>query len=136
VITPETITEFRRQVVSAKDIGTAVDFFFDRLVADPSFLKRGHPVPEVPNTIQEIVGNVARAIFNRDCLAISFQLVNVPEYQFIHGHLLINGCQAMLVWLPDAQVGILTVAKSLKPGGTVFARLSVCPAVTGSRKPN
>ncbi len=136
MIKPETIATLKRKLVSARDISEPMSFFLKHFAFDPEFRSLGHQRKKIPADLEAAVGQVAGAVLQEERLSMQWTLVEVPELQFLHGFLIINGCQATLIWLSDAECGILAINKSLTTGETVFARLSVMPAVSEDHKPN
>jgi hypothetical protein len=132
LINSETVATLKRKLMSARDIAEPMSFFLKHFACDPEFRSLGRQRKKIPADLEAAVGQVAGAILQTDRLSMQWTLVEVSEYQFVHGFLLINGCQGTLIWLSDAECGILAINKSTTTGETVFARVSLVP----EHKPN
>lgn len=116
----------RLKIATGTNFMEVFEYFFDHFGEDPAFLGAGELVePKETNLLTQLLAHIGSAIFKTDKIVMKdTRLIRVPEYQFIHGGFIMNGCMANVIYCEDLQKGILVVHRPKINPPTHFARFS------------
>lgn len=125
-ITSEQVSELKRRLATAKEIASVMEFFFDEFTSRPEFLAAGIPRP-VPEVVAETVDFAVTHALKQSNSVLAFSTVELPEFQLLHGTVVVNGKLGVLLWASDIQTGILSLPAEIDSPETCYMRLSVFP---------
>ena len=112
----------RTKIVTAKDFSEVFDYFFDNFGENPEFMDVSEPV--IDDLLIKVLESIGRSLFKTENVRFeNLLLLRVPEYNFIHGGMVINGAPATVLYCDDSKVGIFLAHTKLDPP-TRMARFS------------
>ncbi len=117
------LAKLKEKLVRAKEFQPVMDYFLTEFGENMGFLGLGKPIQS--ELLQRAIVAIGKQIFP-DARALVFDricLIELPGHQFIHGGFSLNGCQSMLIYFDDVQMGLIAVALSMS-GEMRFARFS------------
>jgi hypothetical protein len=122
----EIALEFKRNLASAEDFASVMNFFFEKLL-NRGFVERCRPL-EPPESLSSAVARAAASARGHAAQLSDWRLMEVPEARIIHGVLGVDGLLATIVWAADIQTGMLAIAQGPGSSEVLFSRLSIVPA--------
>jgi hypothetical protein len=127
--------ELKKRFVESTNFAEFHDYYMSNFIEKGNFMRLGRALSSpraefLNNALAEAYGNIAGV----SVIALSSQLIEVPELGLIHGAFNINGNLASVLYFDDIAMGMFVVVESGSKGETKFMRFT---AVRPSRgKPN
>jgi hypothetical protein len=119
------LATLKAKLVTAKNFGEVTGYFLDHFGDDPAFLTLGQPTTD--DFIEQVLAQVAAQLFQRDVVIQDLRLVRLPEHEFLHGGFHVGGKIGTLIYFEDERKGLISIAWSLSPPETKYARFSGRP---------
>ncbi len=120
------------KLIHAKDFSDVWNYFFDHFGEDSDFIALGERAED--SLLEAIIQEVGLQLFPNRVVLSNLLLARLPEHQFIHGGLMINGRLANVIYFEDIHMGLMAVVTSLKPGETKMIRFSGQPMLSGHQR--
>ena len=114
-------------IASSADIGEAVKFFFDHFAESPGFMELGYP-KELPDNVKNAVKQAIAKGLGHAPISIEWSTIEIPDWQIMHGSMVVDGKAGAVVWASDIQTGIASIPKKMGGSELLSMRLSFTPA--------
>ncbi len=113
----------RYKITTGKDFGEVFEYFFDHFGEAPDFFDVGELTED--RMLLSLLSHIGGTLFKTQRVTLdNMRLIEIKEYDFIHGALTINGAMASVIYRTDLQQGILSVYRPGKNAHTDFVRFS------------
>jgi hypothetical protein len=116
------LATLKEKLIKAKDFGEVWTYFMDHFGENPKFIALGNRAHDP--LLEAIITEVGRELFGKKVPLTNFLLTRLPEQQFLHGALTINGKLGNILYFEDVHMGLLTVVMSFSPSETKLIRFS------------
>src|SRR5262245_19566334 len=97
------LTTLKDKLVQAKNFTEVWQYFFDQFGEDPAFIALGerteHPF------LEAILVQIGKEMFGHEVDLADVLLTRLPEQEFVHGGLTLDGRLANVIYFEDIQVG-------------------------------
>jgi hypothetical protein len=113
------------KLLTATNFGEVLGFFLDHFGDHPAFLDLGEPITD--EFLTAVLAQVAGEMFHKPVVLRDIRLIRLPDYEFIHGGFSAEGKVGTLLYFEDARKGLVSVAWSLSPPETKYARFTGRP---------
>lgn len=126
--------QLKELVATAEELSTALNFFFDHFGEDPSFLARGKTTDRAP-VLTSLLQMSTQPLFGKKPRVSSARWVHLKKERLAHGACMLEGRMAMVVYLTDRKVGIVSVHDPATGGSQMvrFTHSSLAP--DGGKEP-
>ena len=122
------LATLKEELLHTADFKQIWSYFMDNFGEDPAFIALGeraqHPM------LEAIVTQTCRQLFGKPVTFGHLLLTRLPEYQFIHGGLMVEGKLGMVFYFEDIQVGLLLVVMAFGAGDNRLVRFTGRPLHT------
>lgn len=126
--------ELKKRLVGEKDLYKVQDYFFS-FAEQGTLLTMGRPFDgERATKLLNVVSQACSRALNLAAVRVEAGLIEVGEYQMIHGPLTVNGKQGSLLYFEDIGTGLLTLLWDASKSGTKYLRFMT--QAPGTAKPN
>jgi hypothetical protein len=116
------IEVLRRRLLQDADLSQFWDYYFTNFAENPRFTTMGDPSRN--ELLEEALGLVARKLFGRDAVRVNdLLLIEIPQFQLIHGSCSIDGCFAGVLYFPDMKAGVIAIVMG-QDGQMMYARIT------------
>jgi hypothetical protein len=119
------LATLKAKLLTAKNFGDVLGYFLDHFGDHPAFLDLGEPTTD--EFLVQVLAQVAGQLFGRSVAVRNIRLVRLPEHEFIHGGFSVEGKVGTLIYFEDQHQGLISVAWSLSPPETKYARFTGRP---------
>jgi hypothetical protein len=120
------LATLKAKLLTAENFGDILGYFLDHFGDHPAFMELGQPVRD--EFLEQVLAQVASQLFQKATPIHDARLVRLPDHGFIHGGFLVGGKVGTLIYFEDLRKGLISVAWSLSPPETKYARFSGRPA--------
>jgi hypothetical protein len=112
----------KEKIATAEKFDDVWTYFFDEFGKDPEFMQLGeateHPF------LQQIFVQVCARLFPSNVVLARMMFTRLPEQQFVHGGLTINGRLASVIYFEDVQLGMMLVAAPYPGANNDYVRFT------------
>ena len=115
----------KTKLMTAKNFGEVTGYFLDHFGDHPAFLDLGVPTPD--DFLEQVLTEVAGQLFHKAVAIRDIRLVRLPDHEFVHGGFMVQGKVGTLIYFEDVRKGLISIAWSLSPPETKYARFSGRP---------
>jgi hypothetical protein len=122
------LATLKQELLHAQDFKQIWSFFMDNFGEDPAFMKLGERVQDP--MLEAIVKQICGQVFGKPVSLGHLLLTRLPEHEFIHGGLVVEGKLGMVLYFEDIQVGLLTVVMAFGTGDNRLVRFTGRPLHT------
>src|SRR5262249_1237243 len=99
-------------------------FFLTNFGEQPGFMRLGEGSGRVP-FLEQVLGEGGGQLFPKKAIPLGqMMLVRIPEDQFIHGTVTIEGRLASVLYFDDIHKGMLAILWSVSPPETKYVRFT------------
>jgi hypothetical protein len=123
------LATLKSKLLTADNFGEVTGYFLDHFGDHPIFIELGEPTRD--DFLEQVLAQVAGQLFGRNVVMRDIRLVRLPEHGFIHGGFLVEGKVGTIIYFEDERKGLISIAWSLSPPETKYARFTGRP-VTNS----
>ena len=127
--------ELKKRFLEATDFADFHDYYMTNFIERGNFVRLGRMLSApraqfLNNALAEAYGKAADV----SVLAISSQLIEIPDLGVVHGALTVNGKLASVLYFDDIAMGMFVVVENSSTGETKYMRFTAIGP--GSGKPN
>jgi hypothetical protein len=115
----------KEKLTCAREFSEVMTYFLDHFGEDPAFIASGERIDHP--FLVSILEQIGRQLFGRDVAVGHLVLTRVPEHAFVHGGASLGGKLTTVLYFEDIHKGLLTIAWSLSPPETKYARFTGRP---------
>jgi hypothetical protein len=119
------LATLKAKLLTAQNFGEILGYFLDHFGDHPAFIGLGEPARD--EFLEQALAQVAAQLFGKAVPIRDLRLVRLPEHEFVHGGFLVGGKVGTLIYFEDLRKGLISVAWSLSPPETKYARFSGRP---------
>lgn len=117
------LENLRFKIGTAKDFYEVFNYFFDNFGENSDFMDQGEPADD--KLLLALLKAIGQAVLQTQTVKLDkVMLMRVPEYNFIHGGLMINNALANVIYCDDLQTGIAAFCLPSAGGKTQLTRFS------------
>ncbi len=121
------LATLKAKLLAAQNFGEILGYFLDHFGDHPEFMDLGEPASD--EFLEQALAQVAAQLFQKAVPIRDVRLVRLPEHEFVHGGFLVEGKVGTLIYFEDIHKGLISVAWSLSPPQTKYARFTGRPAL-------
>jgi hypothetical protein len=121
------LATLKAKLLTAKHFGEVTGYFLDHFGDHPAFLDLGEPTTD--DFLDQVLAQVAGQLFGRSVVIHGIRLVRLPEHSFVHGGFSVEGKVGTLIYFEDERKGLISIAWSLSPPETKYARFAGRPVL-------
>ena len=113
----------RHKIETGKVFSEVFEYFYDHFGENTDFFDEGEPTHD--ELLVALLKAIGGAMFQTNAVRMdNLFLIRIPEYNFIHGGLTINGAVANVLYCDDLRKGIVAVHRPIAGAPTQFSRFS------------
>jgi hypothetical protein len=101
------IDDLKGRLHEAKEFSRVWDWFLTNMGEDLEFMALG--VPACDDFLMKVIEQIAAQIFGKRVPVNRMMLVRIPEKEFVHGSVMLNGVQGGVLYFEDIHKGMLCV---------------------------
>jgi hypothetical protein len=121
------LATLKAKLLTAQNFGEVLGYFLDHFGDHPAFLELGEPTAD--DFIEQVLEQVAGQLFGRKVAVKNMRLVRLPDHGFTHGGFSVEGKVGTLIYFEDEHKGLISIAWSLAPPETKYARFTGRPVL-------
>lgn len=127
------LKQLKSLLTTATDFGDVLHYFFDVVEKVPGFIDFGVAAndPKLNGILAEVFKRWARGKVS----ALRAQLIEIPEFRFVHGQCFIGSYLGVVIHFQDIGFGLVAVSTLGKPGPTEFVRFRTAELPPDPRVP-
>ena len=95
-------------ILTAKELGEPVTYFFDHFADHQEFIAQGKRTKKAP-VLATLLKLAVRELFEKKIVIRRLALIHLKKENLVHGNCQINGHMAFVLYLTDHRVGILVL---------------------------
>jgi len=119
----ERVERLRHLLKTTSDFREPWDYFHDKLVLDPAFMRLGR-VSE-SSKLETTLTAIATRLLGQDAGLSRCTTVNIKDLSFWHGSCFLGGYTGICFYFEDADQGLLGLVKDLSSTQILLARISL-----------
>jgi hypothetical protein len=128
------LATLKDKLVQEKQLIEVQKYFLDHFGEVPGFIGLGertdHPF------LEQLLAQIGAQMFGRPVPVTDVLLTRLAAHDFVHGACTLGGMLAAVLYFEDIHVGLVTVAWTLAPPETKFARFTARPLPQVNPKPS
>ena len=101
----------QHKLATSQELCEVLGFFLDRFANREDFLRSGR---RYQDTFVETMVKTAATSADPEAKVTNLVLVELPEYEFVHGALLVNGCPTQVIYFQRSKLGLLAISDKAK----------------------
>lgn len=125
------ISRLKQKLITAKDLGSVWEYFWDYIDEHPDFMQLGSPARH--RFLEKVLREIGRKAFDKRVRLTKPMLIRLPKYRFIHGSCQLNGHLASVLFFEELQMGLVAIVISDYPGETQIVRFTSLKAENQNR---
>ena len=125
----EKLKLLKQMLSREKELDSIWSFYMDNFADYPEFTDLGEPTRHP--LVEAVAAQIGKQLFNESVGELL--LIKIPDYQFIHGPLIIGGRTGGVIYFEETKTGMLAICESLSSSMVKYSRFSG-QDVTSSQK--
>lgn len=126
----ERADRLRELLRTATDFREPWDYFHDKLVLDPRFMRLG--APSASKKLTSALTAIGSRLLRREITLESPVLLQIKEWSLWHGSCGFGEYTGVCFYFDDADQGLVGLMKDLSGRETLLARISLLPLAAGA----
>lgn len=116
------IGRLKQKLITAKDLGSVWEYFWDYIDENPEFMQLGRPARH--RFLEKVLREIGRKLFKKRVRLSKPMLIRLPKYGFIHGSCQLNDHLASVLYFEELQMGLVAIILSDYPSETQIVRFT------------